>query len=341
MVEVTNRCNKRCVHCYIPHECKTNDIGDSILFDVLEQCCRIGLKDVTFTGGEPMLHENFIHFLQRAKEYNLRITVYSSLTLLTDDIVSELKSNYIREVQASLYSVDSHIHDTITNLPGSCEMTKDGLLRLAKNGIPVRIACPIMKQNKNSYKDVLQWSKDHNINFITPNCNIIARYDGSKDNLVNRLSLNEVATVLQDILKNDNAYDGERYCENIDHKTRINTLADMLNPYSSSIFISSNADVCPSPGWQSYILGNLRETSFLDIWNNSDKLNRIRGISINDFSKCLKCPDINFCEMSLEGNVNASSDRNPFVIDEHYCQVAALTKKTVLDWKKAHKKVMI
>lgn len=36
-IELTSRCNERCVHCYIPHECKLHDISEEMFYSVLEQ----------------------------------------------------------------------------------------------------------------------------------------------------------------------------------------------------------------------------------------------------------------------------------------------------------------
>lgn len=48
----------------------------------------------------------------------------SNLTLLTDDIISEMKKNSLLSVQVSLYSMDAVVHDSITKLNGSFEKQK-------------------------------------------------------------------------------------------------------------------------------------------------------------------------------------------------------------------------
>jgi radical SAM protein with 4Fe4S-binding SPASM domain len=341
MVEVTNRCNKRCVHCFIPHEHKTNDITIDALFKAIDQCCDMGLKHITLTGGEPMFSDNFLNVLQKTIQCGLSITIYSSLTLLTDDITAMLKTGNIREVQASLYSINPKIHDSVTNLEGSCEKTKAALLHLAKNNIPVRIACPVIKQNKKSYKDVLLWAREHNIENIIPNIGIIARYDGSKDNLAYRLSLDEAQSVIEDILANDNAYSGEQYLKDYSKASleeRVERLEYLIDTCSAGLFIAANGNICPAPGWQSYILGNIEKSNISDIWKNSPKLKYLHDLNANNFPKCLKCSNINFCEMSLIGNANENPKRDPLVINEYYCAMADLTKRLVRSWQETNKK---
>ena len=74
----------------------------------------------------------------------MSVNVLSNLTLLTDDILSEMKKNPLLSVQVSLYSMDATVHDSITKLSGSFEKTKAGILRLCDENIPVQISCPII-----------------------------------------------------------------------------------------------------------------------------------------------------------------------------------------------------
>ena len=79
-IEITSKCNERCIHCYIPHENKINHIESDLFYDVLTQCKDMKLLHLTLSGGEPMLHRNFCEFLQKCNEYNFSVNVLSNLT---------------------------------------------------------------------------------------------------------------------------------------------------------------------------------------------------------------------------------------------------------------------
>jgi len=197
-IELTSKCNERCVHCYIPHENKINDIEAELFYDVLEQCKEIGLLNLTLSGGEPMIHKNFCEFLRKCKEYDFSVNILSNLTLLDDEIIAEMKANSLSSVQVSLYSMNPEIHDEITQMKGSFEKTKNAILKLIENDIPLQISCPTMKQNKNCYVDVINWVKKHKVRALTDYI-MMAKYDHTTQNLQSRLSLDEVEKVINDI----------------------------------------------------------------------------------------------------------------------------------------------
>lgn len=88
-IEITSKCNERCVHCYIPHENKYHSMGSDLFYDILEQCREMNLLHLTISGGEPMLHRNFIDFLRKCNEYNFSVNVLSNLTMLNDAIIRQ------------------------------------------------------------------------------------------------------------------------------------------------------------------------------------------------------------------------------------------------------------
>ena len=84
--------------------------------------------------------------------------------------------------------MDPSVHDSITKVKGSFDKTKNGVLKLLSAGIPLQISCPIMKQNKDSFIDVVKWGNKNNIAVLVDYV-IFAAYDNSNCNLINRLSL--------------------------------------------------------------------------------------------------------------------------------------------------------
>jgi len=332
-IELTSRCNEKCLHCYIPHENKDTDIEPELFYNVLEQCKEMGLLSLTLSGGEPMLHENFCEFLRKCKEYDFSVNILSNLTLLTDEIIAEMKANRLSSVQVSLYSMKPEIHDEISQLEGSFEKTKAAILKLIENDIPLQISCPTMKQNKNCYVDVLNWAQKHKVRAITDYI-MMGKYDSTTQNLDNRLSLDEVGQVINDIIENDTEYQKTMSEANVAEEEKRDISNDIVCGVGiSSICMVANGNVYPCAGWQSYVVGNLKETPLQEIWDNSEKVKYLRGLRMKDFPDCVKCEDKAFCAMCMVRNANEHPDGDPLAINEHFCKVAKLNREIVLDWK--------
>jgi MoaA/NifB/PqqE/SkfB family radical SAM enzyme len=329
-IELTSRCNEHCIHCYIPHESRDHDMDSSLLRSILDQCRDIGVEQIFFSGGEPMLHPGLLDALDRANWHGFRIRLFSNLTLLNDDIVNKLKTWRIHEVQASLYSVDPEIHDAVTKKPGSCELTKQGIKQLAATGIPVFISCPLTKINKSSYPGVLAFVWNLGIR-CAPDNMITAQSDRNTKNLEYRLDHDEALQLIQDILENDTAYDGERFQPGYYNPDE--ALLCVQNVCADSICVNACGEVLPTPGWHR-VLGDLDKQALQDIWEHSPEIKRLQNISIADFPKCVDCPDIYFCGMSLESNANENPSGDPLVIPDCFCQLAEATRKLVHSYKK-------
>jgi len=332
-IELTSHCNERCVHCYIPHENRTSDIEPLLFYKVIDECREMGVLSLTLSGGEPMLHPNFFDLLRKAKEYDFSINILSNLTLLNDEIIAEMKANRLSSVQVSLYSMDSDIHDSITQVPGSFVKTRDAILKLIENDIPLQISCPVMKQNKKCYVDVAKWAEEHRVRAVTDYI-MMARYDRTTDNLDNRLSLDEVGSIINDIIDKDFDYN-ERLVEADFTEVEKKDLSDetLCGVCNSSICMVANGNIYPCAGWQSYVCGNVAEQSLREIWETSPKVQYLRGLRKKDMPECMDCVDRHFCAMCMVRNANENLEGNPFKINTHFCKVAALNRKIVLDWK--------
>ena len=324
-IEVANACNERCVHCYIPNECKDSMMEPALFYRIIEEGRKMNIIHVTLSGGEPLIHKDILSFLKRCRELDLSVNVLSNLTLLTDNIIFEMKKNPLLSVQVSIYSMNAAVHDSITKINGSFEKTLSGVLRLCEEGVPVQISCPIIKQNKDTYLDVLHWGWEHNIAVATEPM-IFAAYDHSGCNLENRLTLEEISNVL-------NVQMQEGYAESIHKMAQSKENMRKDDPICSicrySFCVTANGKVFPCAGWQSNVIGDLNYQTIKEVWETSKKIKNLRKIKWSQFPKCVSCKDRGYCTVCMMWNSNENPDGNPFKINDYRCQVAAMTHHKV------------
>lgn len=320
-IEVANECNERCVHCYIPHELKTKVIDANLFYKIVDEARDLNILNVTISGGEPLIHREFLAFLARCRELDFSVNVLTNLTLLTDEMVVEMKKNPLLSVQTSIYSMDPAVHDSITQVKGSFEKTKNSLLKLLSEGIPVQISCPIMKQNKDTFRDVIEWGREHNVD-VAVDYVIFAAYDHSNCNLVNRLSLDEVEVAFDKQITIEHA---KELKEKAKEKYALKPTDPICTVCRYYFCVSAEGDVFPCVGWQSKKIGNLKENTIKDIWETSKDVQELRCITRNSFPKCLDCDDRGYCNICMMCNSNENRDGDPFVVNEYHCKVASMT----------------
>ena len=72
VIELTNRCNLSCQHCFTGRHGGSDDLPVSILEKVLAEAHDLGFDDITFTGGDPTLHRQFSQVLNLTSQAGYR-----------------------------------------------------------------------------------------------------------------------------------------------------------------------------------------------------------------------------------------------------------------------------
>lgn len=322
-LEIAAACNEKCVHCYIPQRNKVGIMPFDIVKNVIKQCTDLNILHITLSGGEPMLHPDFLKILSLCNDNDFSVNVLSNLTYLDEAIVKEMASNPLLSVQASLYSMDEVVHDSITGVPGSCKKTMQSILSLVHHEIPVQISCPIMKQNYYSYREVMNWGKEEGVP-VSADYVIIGRCDGTTSNLQCRLQIEEIAA----ILKEESAEPLSR--KSLAEEVRNNKMRSqddyICGVCGSSICVRANGDVFPCAGWENCVLGNINELPLKNIWFDSEKAIGLRNIKRKDFTKCNSCEYKDYCTLCLVRNANENEASDPLIVNDFFCEVAKLKK---------------
>lgn len=324
-IEIANECNERCVHCYIPHKDKNLTMESKLFYQIVEEARRLNVLNITISGGEPLLHKDFVPFINKCKELDFSVNVLTNLTLLTDEVIEEMKRNPLLSVQTSLYSMEPMVHDAITLKKGSFEKTRDNILRLISAGIPVQISCPVMKQNLLTYRTVVEWGKNHNISVGTDFV-IFAEYDDSNKNLDNRLSFEEVEKIYEDELTSENV---EYILEKVHEKRELSGKDPVCSVCRYYLCVSASGDVFPCVGWQTKRIGNLYCQTIKEIWEESEQVNVLRNTRLDSFEKCINCNDRGFCTICMMNNSNENLDGDEYRVTDFHCKVAAMIHSKV------------
>lgn len=338
-IELTNSCNERCIHCYLPNGLKdTNEsLATEEVIAVLRQFHDMGGRKVVFSGGEVLLHKGLFDILEECHTLKLRTLLQSNLLTLTPEMADKFKQLDIFNVQVSLYSTDEQIHDSITKRKGSWLKTKHNLELLVAKGVHVLISCPIMKQNLSTAKALRQYADGLGVDLYFDYV-MMAQCDGDKGNLETRLNHDEMRQMIQFMIDTTPEYleaiTNSKSLEEVLSKkfARRKTVCSIL---SSGMCIDTDGTAYPCPGWNGMKLGNIRHSRLSDIWYGSKEAQQLRSVSSDSFKQCLGCTLQNFCDMCAVYNYNENNDM--FCICKSFCDCAQMMKECVINKYKSIK----
>lgn len=333
-LEITMKCNERCLHCYLPNEIK--DKAEILSFNkirsIINEFTQMGGKTIILSGGEPLLHPDFLDILKYCHLKQLDIAVFSNLTLFTEMHLRAFKDYAVKLVQTSIYSLDSSKHDFITQNKGSLKKTLQNLELLYKNNIHVQIACPVMKDNKDDIVELLKYARQKNIRLRT-NALLLPQINGNRTFCKGaELTLEEKGCMICNLLEEDLEYTKDNLLKVDNYSAQIANETDrfLSSPRCNAGYqccISTNGNVYPCPEWTTFKLGNIFEKSLYEIWNTSKELKSLIEVNqFKNFPRCIECEAIDFCKFCF----NLNSTKGPFLCPhDDICKESFLTKELV------------
>jgi MoaA/NifB/PqqE/SkfB family radical SAM enzyme len=149
-LEITEKCNLECLHCYAdssPRQDLFGLVDTETWLAVLRESATLGCTQVQFIGGEPTLHPDLSRMIRfaSASGYSL-IEVFTNATLFDEVLIEEFIEHGVA-IATSFYSDDPETHDQITKHRGSFARTVSNIKRFVCAGLQVRAGIIEMPQN--------------------------------------------------------------------------------------------------------------------------------------------------------------------------------------------------
>jgi len=144
-IEVTNRCNSTCSHCFVRAAISEySDLSTDLVRKIISEGYRLGYRRLHITGGEPLLWAGLDESLDYAFSLGYeKVFINTNGTLLTDGLISRLSGYDGFSISVSLEGPES-LHDRIRG-QGSCRQTEQGIERALDAGIDLCIFAVVSK----------------------------------------------------------------------------------------------------------------------------------------------------------------------------------------------------
>ncbi len=108
-LQITDRCNLRCRHCYIGDNAESHELTAGQVSGILREFEQMQGLRVLITGGEPLLHSSFDAINALLPDYSLRRVLFTNGLLLSE---KRLEGLNVHEIQISIDGME-HAHDSI------------------------------------------------------------------------------------------------------------------------------------------------------------------------------------------------------------------------------------
>jgi radical SAM protein with 4Fe4S-binding SPASM domain len=308
-LDVTYRCNEKCVHCYLDHE----DHGEMTTAEIkhlLDEMAEAGVFVLTLSGGEIFLRKDFFEILEYARKLMFCVKLKTNAVLIREREAARLRSLGVQSIQISIYSHRPEVHDAITLVPGSLKRSVDAIRFLKSQGLKVIIANVLMTYNLQDHAGVRTLADELGVE-CTLDPTITPMMDGNRSTLklgVDRDALQQVfrdAAVVGDV---------DEFCAMAPEAGEDDLNATPCSAGHTACYVSPYGDVFPCVQFP-LPTGNVRRQRFIDIWRHSPDMNDVRSVRIKDLTTCSSCTHVSKCTRCpglayMEGNMRGPSSQD-------------------------------
>lgn len=165
-IEITNKCNFRCKHCYCM-DAKKKDMNISI-----DKFCKIVnmLKStdalvVYLTGGEPFVLKNIEKYYMELVNAGFLVGLMTNASLINDKHIEMLKEYPPHEIEISLYGMSDVTYKKVCGTENCVIHILNVIKKLNSLGIKIRVKYVLMKQNMCDLEEFLKFAEQKNIKY--------------------------------------------------------------------------------------------------------------------------------------------------------------------------------
>jgi heme b synthase len=313
--EITRRCNLRCVHCRSSSEMEAKghpDFPTSEAFRVIDDIASYAKPVVVLSGGEPLIREDVFEIAQYGTDKGLRMCLATNGTLVTDEICGKIKASGIKIVSLSLDGSEESVHDDFRSQKGAFTGTINAARLFKKYGIEFIVNSSFTRRNQEEIPKVYRLAKELGATawymfMIVPT----GRGEEIMNELISKEEYEEILDWHYQMEKDEETMLVRPTCaphyyrvvlqqsKKEGEKFKKRTLKFSTGGSKGCIagqlicLIDVDGNVLPCSYFPK-AAGNVRETSFKEIWEDSELFKDLRDFKKYK-GKCGSCEFVNVC----------------------------------------------
>ena len=289
----TFKCNLRCAQCYMDaqeRESKyelTTEEGKMLIDQIVE----VSKPILVLSGGEPLLREDIFELAKYASDKGLRVGLGTNAIGITDEVAIRLKESGAGSVAISLDSSTPEIHDEFRGMPGAWQGAIDGIKASLRNGLRVQFNTTVTQENFEDIGNILTLGEELGVKMVQ----LFFLVPTGRGTEVEDVSPAMYEKMIRQVLQK---YAGREMTVRPTCAPQFMRIGDQMGLDMSQwtrgciaglsyCRIYPEGEVTPCP-YLPIKLGNVRETPFKEIWENSEVLTSMRDFE-NLKGRCGVC----------------------------------------------------
>lgn len=169
-IYITNACNLRCTHCFMKSGTKLkSELKLEDWMNVLSDFKAFGGENVTFSGGEPLMFQDFAEILKYVHNKGLKVTILSNGLLWTESMIKEL-APLIDEIQFSIDGANEKTNAAVRG-KGNFDHVVETVIKFSNAGVKTSVSTTFTYENLENdihtkYKEFIRAVKSRTTNEV-------------------------------------------------------------------------------------------------------------------------------------------------------------------------------
>lgn len=163
IIEVTDSCNLNCIWCYANSGYGMDRQRKHMPFENLKKLLSglsgAGVRQVTFSGGEPTIYPHIREAVKTAKDMGFVVHMNTNGILMTAEFAKELKDRGLSQIQTNIDSINPAKHDYIRGLQGSFQRAVLALKNAKEAGMTAVCQTVLTSMNEDEIIDIFRFAR--------------------------------------------------------------------------------------------------------------------------------------------------------------------------------------
>ncbi|MBI5484728.1 MAG: mycofactocin radical SAM maturase [Deltaproteobacteria bacterium] len=285
--EVTLACNLRCSHCLSSSgEKARNELSTTEALDLVEQLHAAGVFQVNFGGGEPFIRPDFEQILAACHGHGIMTCISTNGTLITPELVKRLSVNRLVAIQVSLDGARRETCDAVRG-KGVFDAAIQAVKLLAATRIPTSINTVLTTQNADEIPAMHTLAKSLGVSLrvsrFRPSGRGADNWEALRPTPTQLLAFSDWLAASGDVRTGDSFF-------SLTSQERQGLGLNLCGAAKLTCCVSPTGHMYPCAFLQSerFEAGNLRSSSFQEIWDSSEIYESFRSLRIHSCEECTR-----------------------------------------------------